>query len=68
MADDANERGPVTTLATPIRLDFDFTPGGAQSTFLRGLARGEFLGQRCPDDILAVPVGDCHDGSHAWVS
>lgn len=44
----ADERGPVTTLATPIRLDFEFTPGVAQSRFLRGLERGEFLGQRCP--------------------
>jgi uncharacterized OB-fold protein len=41
------ERGPVTTLATPIRLDFEFTPGIAQSTFLRGLERGTFMGQRC---------------------
>jgi len=41
------ERGPVTTLATPIRLDFDFTPGIAQSKFLRGLERGTFVGQRC---------------------
>jgi uncharacterized protein len=40
--------GPVTTLATPIRLDFEFTPGIAQSTFLRGLQRGVFMGQRCP--------------------
>jgi len=43
-----DERGPVTTLATPIRLDFDFTPGIAQSKFLRGLEQGRFLGQRCP--------------------
>jgi uncharacterized protein len=41
-------RGPVTSLATPIRLDFEFTPGVAQSRFLRGLERGVFLGQRCP--------------------
>ncbi len=39
--------GPVTTLATPIRLDFEFTPGVAQSRFLRGLERGKFMGQRC---------------------
>ena len=30
----------MTTLATPIRLDFDFTPGIAQSKFLRGLEQG----------------------------
>lgn len=40
--------GPVTTLATPIRLDYDFTPGVAQSRFLRGLSQGKFMGQRCP--------------------
>jgi len=34
---------PVTTLATPIRLDFDFTPGVAQSKFLRGLEQGTFV-------------------------
>ncbi len=40
--------GPVTTLATPISLDFDFTPGVAQSRFLKALATGTFVGQRCP--------------------
>ena len=42
----SDDRGPVTTLATPIRLDFDFTPGIAQSRFLRGLEQGKFMGQR----------------------
>jgi len=50
MSDDTTTagRGPVTTLATPIRLDFEFTPGIAQSVFLRGLEHGKFMGQRCP--------------------
>jgi uncharacterized OB-fold protein len=48
MAGSTGEEGPVTTLATPIGLDYEFTPGIAQSKFLRGLERGEFLGQRCP--------------------
>jgi len=47
MADGTTDQGPVTMVATPISLDFEFTPGVAQSKFLRGLARGEFLGQRC---------------------
>ena len=47
MADETIEQGPVTMLATPIGLDFDFTPGIAQSKFLRGLEHGQFLGQRC---------------------
>ena len=45
MTETAHE--PVTTLATPIRLDFDFTPGVAQSRFLKGLAKATFMGQRC---------------------
>ena len=40
--------GPVTTLATPMRLDYSFSAGVAQSRFLHGLARGRFIGQRCP--------------------
>ena len=49
MADEQTDAaGPVTMLATPIRLDFEFTPGIAQSVFLRGLEQGKFMGQRCP--------------------
>jgi uncharacterized OB-fold protein len=50
MTDDPSDGGlgPVTTVATPIRLDFEFTPGVAQSRFLRGLEQGHFVGQRCP--------------------
>ncbi len=42
------DRAPVTTLATPIRLDYVFSAGVAQSRNLRGLAEGKFIGQRCP--------------------
>ena len=57
----AGDLGPVTTLATPIRLDFEFTPGVAQSRFLRGLERGRFIGQRCPKcGMVYVPSrGSC---------
>jgi hypothetical protein len=53
MAQDAapdtdDQRGPVTTLATPIRLDYLFSAGIAQSHNLKGLAEGKFIGQRCP--------------------
>ena len=43
-----SERSPVTTLATPMRLDYFFSAGIAQSKYLRGLAAGKFIGQRCP--------------------
>jgi uncharacterized OB-fold protein len=42
------ERGPVTMLSTPIRLDYHFTAGLSQSRSLRGYAEGRFIGQRCP--------------------
>jgi len=45
---EGGERGPVTHLATPIRLEYNFTAGIAQSRYLRGLAEGKFIGQRCP--------------------
>jgi uncharacterized OB-fold protein len=45
---EAAERGPVTTMAAPLRLDYTFTPGTAQTKNLLGLARGQFIGQRCP--------------------
>jgi uncharacterized OB-fold protein len=44
----ADARAPVTTLATPIRLDYTITAGRATSRSLRGLAQGRFVGQRCP--------------------
>ena len=66
MADDLTtdgsaDLGPVTTLATPIRLDFEFTPGIAQSRFLRGLEQGKFMGQRCPscNQVYVPSRGSC---------
>jgi len=44
----AADAGPVTTLATPIRLDYQFSAGIATSRNLRALAEGHFVGQRCP--------------------
>jgi uncharacterized protein len=37
----------VTTLATPIRIDFSYSAGLAQSRFLKGLSEGRFIGERC---------------------
>src|SRR2546423_1726081 len=31
----------------PIRLEYDYSPGAGRSRFLRGLARGKILGERC---------------------
>jgi uncharacterized OB-fold protein len=38
---------PVRIIQTPIRLEYTYTPGVARSRFLRGLAEGRILGERC---------------------
>jgi uncharacterized OB-fold protein len=41
---------PVSLLLAPISLDYDFSAGQSASRFLRGIAEGKLLGQRCPVD------------------
>jgi uncharacterized protein len=52
---------PVTRIATPIRLEYRVLAGRAPSRFLRGLAEGRFLGQRCPmcGKVYIPPRGSC---------
>ena len=52
---------PVTVLETPIRVDYAFTAGLAQSRFLKGLSEGRILGQRCPrcGKVYVPPRGSC---------
>ncbi len=58
---DGGDRGPVTTLATPMRLDYQFSAGVAQSKTLRGYAEGKFIGQRCPvcQKVYVPSRGSC---------
>jgi len=46
---------------TPIRLEYTYAPGLAASRFLRGLAAGRVLGQRCPRcaKVYVPPRGSC---------
>ena len=37
----------VTSIRTPVRLEYEYTAGTATTRFLRGIAAGEFRGQRC---------------------
>jgi uncharacterized OB-fold protein len=52
---------PVTTLETPIHIDYAFTAGQSQSRFLKGISQGKFLGQRCPkcSKVYVPPRGSC---------
>jgi uncharacterized protein len=52
---------PVTTLATPIRVEYAFTAGLAQSRYLRGISEGKILGMRCPkcNQVYVPARGSC---------
>ena len=39
---------PVRSVKTPSRLDYTYTAGLAQTTFLRALEQKRLIGQRCP--------------------
>jgi uncharacterized OB-fold protein len=48
-------------ISTPIRLDYTYTAGAASTRFLRGLAEGKLIGQRCPEcrKVYTPPRGSC---------
>ena len=50
---------PVRRLTVPAAMRYDYTPGLAQSRFLRGLAEKKILGERCPvtGDVYVPPRG-----------
>ena len=41
-------QNPVAMMTTPVRLHYEHTASPGESEFLRGLAAGRLLGQRCP--------------------
>jgi len=51
----------VTSIVTPLRLTYDYTPGTAASRYLRKVAQGELSGQRCPKckKVYVPPRGSC---------
>jgi uncharacterized OB-fold protein len=60
-AAEPGERGPVTMMAAPMRLDYKFTAGVAQTKNLLGLAQGKFVGQKCPkcNKVYVPSRGSC---------
>ncbi len=52
---------PVRSIRTPIALDYRYTPGLASSRFLRAIAEGRLIGQRCPAcrRVYVPPRGSC---------
>jgi len=55
------EQPPVKRIDTPIALDYRYTPGLATSRFLRALAEGRVVGERCPacGKVYVPPRGSC---------
>ena len=43
-----DDSAPVTMTITPVRLRYEHTASAAESAYLRGLAEGRLIGQRCP--------------------
>jgi uncharacterized protein len=39
---------PISVISTPIRLEYTYTPGAANSRFLRAIAERRLIGERCP--------------------
>ena len=52
---------PVEEIRTPIRLEYDYSAGQATTRFLRGMAEGRIIGQRCPEcqKVYAPSRGAC---------
>ncbi|MGC5400989.1 Zn-ribbon domain-containing OB-fold protein [Streptomyces sp. DT20] len=52
---------PVTGIVTPARLDYTYTPGRAQSSYLEALADRRVVGERCPScrKVYVPPRGAC---------
>nr|WP_246361244.1 OB-fold nucleic acid binding domain-containing protein [Haloechinothrix aidingensis] len=55
------EDGAVSTVITPIRLDYTHSVSPEESRYLRALAEGRMLGQRCPEceKVYIPPRGAC---------
>jgi uncharacterized protein len=55
------DQDPVTMTVTPVRLRYEHTASPAESAYLRGLAEGRLVGQRCPAcrKVYIPPRGAC---------
>jgi len=55
------DEAPVTMVTTPVTLDYQHSASPEESRYLRGLAEGRLLGQRCPAcrKVYIPPRGAC---------
>jgi uncharacterized OB-fold protein len=59
MTEEANE--PVKMIVTPVRCEYNFTPGVASQKFLRAIEKGKIFGQACDGcgKVYIPPRGAC---------
>jgi uncharacterized protein len=57
----ARSHEPVTMITAPVRLSYDHTVSPGESAYLRALAEGRLIGQRCPacGKVYLPPRGAC---------
>jgi uncharacterized OB-fold protein len=57
----SQDADPVTMITTPVHLHYRHTASLEESRYLRGLAEGRLLGQRCPEcrKVYIPPRGAC---------
>jgi len=48
-SDQDEPRGPVMSIITPVRLEYNYTPGMASTRCLKAIAKKRLVGQRCPE-------------------
>ncbi len=60
-AEDTATSSPPSMMTTPVRLHYEHTASPAETSFLRGLAAGRLLAQRCPacGKVYIPPRGAC---------
>lgn len=58
---DREEGAPVSVVITPVHLKYMHSASPEESTYLRGLAEGKMIGQRCPacGKVYIPPRGAC---------
>ena len=49
MSEESETREPVRSIVTPVRLEYNYTPGTASTRCLRAIAEKRLVGQRCPE-------------------
>jgi uncharacterized OB-fold protein len=55
------DRAPVSMVITPVHLSYQHSVSAEESRYLRGLAEGKLIGQRCPacEKVYIPPRGAC---------